>query len=72
VIHTSIGYSDETIELFLARKLTKKEANLDAGEFLEVLKIPFEEAMAMIRDGRITDSKSVIGLLWCSMGWPLP
>jgi ADP-ribose pyrophosphatase len=63
VIHTSIGYSDETIELFLARKLTKKEANLDAGEFLEVLRIPFGEAIAMIRDGRITDSKSVVGLL---------
>ena len=64
VIHTSIGYADETIELFLAKKLTKKEASLDAGEFLEVLRIPFDEAIAMIHDGRITDSKSVIGLLW--------
>lgn len=64
VIHTSIGYADETIELFLAKKLTKKEASLDAGEFLEVLKIPFREAIDMIRDGRISDSKSVIGLLW--------
>jgi ADP-ribose pyrophosphatase len=64
VIHTSIGYADETIELFLARKLTKQEARLDAGEFLEVLRIPFTEAVAMIRDGRISDSKSVIGLLW--------
>ena len=72
VIHTSIGYADETIELFLARKLTKKEASLDAGEFLEVLKIPFDEALAMVRDGQITDSKSVIGLLWCSMGWQSP
>ncbi|HEU0258515.1 MAG TPA: NUDIX hydrolase [Burkholderiales bacterium] len=64
VIHTAIGYADETIELFLAKKLTKKEASLDAGEFLEVLKIPFDEAVAMIRDGRILDSKSVVGLLW--------
>ena len=63
-IHTSIGYADETIELVLARKLTKQEARLDAGEFLEVLTIPFTEAVAMIRDGRISDSKSVIGLLW--------
>jgi ADP-ribose pyrophosphatase len=72
VIHTAIGYADETIELFLARKLTKKEASLDVGEFLEVLKIPFDEALAMVRDGQITDSKSVIGLLWCSMGWQSP
>jgi ADP-ribose pyrophosphatase len=64
VIHTAIGYTDEAIELFLARKLTKKSAKLDVGEFLEVLKIPFEEAIAMIRDGRITDSKTLVGLLW--------
>ncbi|HEU4352267.1 MAG TPA: NUDIX hydrolase [Burkholderiales bacterium] len=64
VIHTAIGYADEIIELFLAKKLAKKEASLDAGEFLEVLEIPFGEALAMIRDGRILDSKSVIGLLW--------
>jgi len=72
VIHTAIGYADETIELFLARELAKKEASLDAGEFLEVLRIPFAEALAMVRNGRITDSKTVIGLLWCSMGWQSP
>jgi ADP-ribose pyrophosphatase len=44
--------------------LQYQAARLDAGEFLEVLRIPFAEASAMIRDGRITDSKSVIGLLW--------
>jgi ADP-ribose pyrophosphatase len=64
VIDTAIGYADETIELFLAKDLTRRAASLDAGEFLEVLKVPFDEALAMIRDGRITDSKTVIGLLW--------
>jgi hypothetical protein len=29
-----------------------------------VLKVPFDEALAMVRDGRITDAKSVAGLLW--------
>ena len=72
VIHTTIGYSDEAIELFQAKKLTQQAAKLDAGEFLELLRIPFDEALAMVRDGRITDSKSVIGLLWCSMGWQSP
>lgn len=64
VIHTAIGYTDEAIELFLARNLTQKSAKLDAGEFLEVFSLPLEEGIAMIRDGRITDSKTVIGLLW--------
>jgi len=64
VIHTAIGYTDEAIELYFVKKLTQKSAKLDAGEFLEVLRLPLEEAIAMIRDGRITDSKTVIGLLW--------
>ena len=69
LMHTAIGYTDEAIELFLARNLTEKAAKLDAGEFLEVLKVPFDEALAMAREGRITDAKTVVGLLWCSMGW---
>ena len=64
VIHTTIAYTDEAIELFLAKGLRHQGAQLDAGEFLEVLKVPFDEAITMVRDGRITDSKSVAGLLW--------
>ena len=64
VLHPSVGYTDEAIELFLAKGLTKKEARLDDGEFLEVLEVPFGEALAMVRDGRITDAKSIAGLLW--------
>jgi ADP-ribose pyrophosphatase len=64
VMHTAIGYTDETIELFLARGLTQKERKLDAGEFLETMKVPFDEAIAMIRDGRISDVKTIVGLLW--------
>jgi ADP-ribose pyrophosphatase len=64
VIHTAIGYTDEAIELFLATKLTQKSAQLDAGEFLETFSMSLDDAIAMVRDGRITDSKTVIGLLW--------
>lgn len=64
VIHTSIAYTDEAIELFVARRLTLLERKLDAGEFLEVLTVPFGEAVEMIRDGRITDAKTVAALLW--------
>ena len=64
VIHTAVGYTDEAIELFVARKLVPGARNLDVGEFLETLILPFEEALQMIRDGRITDAKSVAALLW--------
>jgi ADP-ribose pyrophosphatase len=72
VIHTAIAYTDEAIEVFLAKGLEQRAAKLDAGEFLEVLRVPFDEAIAMIRDGSITDSKTIVGLLWCSMGWQSP
>jgi ADP-ribose pyrophosphatase len=70
VIHTAIAYTDEAIELFVARKLSKVERKLDQGEFLEVLAVPFDQALTMVREGRITDSKSVAGLLWVDKWTP--
>jgi ADP-ribose pyrophosphatase len=64
MIRNAIGYSDETIEMFVARGLEKREAKLDAGEFLEIFDVKFEEAVEMVRDGRITDAKTVAALLW--------
>ena len=64
VLHASIAYTDEAIELFVARKLSHVGARLDEGEFLEVITPPFDETIAMIRDGRITDAKTVAALLW--------
>ncbi|MBI2750509.1 MAG: NUDIX hydrolase [Burkholderiales bacterium] len=64
VIHNAIGYSDEAIEIWLAKGLEHREQNLAHGEFLEVFALPFGEALAMTRDGRITDVKTIVGLLW--------
>ena len=63
VIHTAIAYSDEGIEMYVARGLEKRERKLDQGEFLELMETTLEEAWAMIRDGRITDVKTVAALL---------
>ena len=67
VIHNAIAYSDEVIELWLAQDLTLGEQALDHGEFLEVLTVPIAEALAMTRDGRITDVKSIVGLYWTEL-----
>ena len=67
VIHNAIAYSDEAIDLWLATDLTLREQALDDGEFLEVLNVPLTEALAMTRDGRITDVKSVVGLGWAEL-----
>ena len=64
VIHNAIAYSDEGIELWLAKGLELREQKLEPGEFLEVITLPLAEAREMVRDGRITDAKTVAGLLW--------
>jgi ADP-ribose pyrophosphatase len=64
VIHTAIAYTDEAIHLYLARSLSRTEGKLDQGEFLETLVRPFDQALRMIREGELTDAKSVAALLW--------
>lgn len=63
-IHPCIGYSDEAIELFLARGLIHVGHAPDEEEFLEVVTMDFAEALAQVRAGEITDQKTVVGLLW--------
>ncbi|MFI6517768.1 NUDIX domain-containing protein [Spirillospora sp. NPDC050679] len=40
------------------------------GEDIEVLELPFAEALAMTRDGRITDGKTVMLLQWAVLDGP--
>jgi ADP-ribose pyrophosphatase len=63
-IHPCIGYSDERIELFAARGLTEVGHAPDDGEFLEVVPTSLAEALRWVREGQITDEKTLIGLLW--------
>jgi len=67
IIHNAIGYSDEGIELWLARGLELRAQKLEQGEFLEVFTLPLAQAQAMVRDGRITDAKTVAGLLQAAL-----
>lgn len=65
-LHPCVGYSDERFELYLARELTHVGRALDDGEFLEVVPLPLREALSWIRTGRITDVKTITGLMWIS------
>jgi ADP-ribose pyrophosphatase len=65
VMHPCIGYSNERIEIFLARGLRKvAEPSLDHNEFLDVLTLPLGESISAVRDGRITDAKTITALFW--------
>ena len=59
-----IGYSNERMEYFLARGLTFQGSQLDKGEFLEVFELSLTDAMEWIKQGKINDSKTVLGLFW--------
>ncbi|CAK0778070.1 ADP-ribose pyrophosphatase [Gammaproteobacteria bacterium] len=63
-LYPCIGYTDERLVYFLARDLKYEGNNLDHDEFLEILRVPFEETLEMIRDGRICEAKTVMGILW--------
>ena len=63
-LHNCIGYADEAIELFIARQLSRVGNELEAGEFLEVVPVRLTEALRWVKQGKITDAKTVIALLW--------
>ncbi|MES2130528.1 MAG: NUDIX hydrolase [Pseudomonadota bacterium] len=63
-IHNAIAYSDEHLDLFLARGLTAGEARLDEGEFLECFTATLPDMLELVRQGKITDVKTVIGTFW--------
>ena len=63
-IHPAIGFANENMWLYLAENLVKTELNLDSDEFLELLPTKLENAVEMVWSGKITDVKTIIGLLW--------
>lgn len=69
--HPCIGYSTEIIELFIARGLTQTGARPDAGEFLEVFNMSRQTLLANIRNGEITDTKTILAALWIETFGPV-
>ena len=64
-IYPTPAYCSECIYIYLARALTPAAGgqNLDAGEFLDVVRVPFNEAFEMCMNGKITDAKTLVGIL---------
>jgi ADP-ribose pyrophosphatase len=72
-IHNAIAYSDEHLDIFLARGLVAGNSQLDDEEFLEIFKLPLTDLMGLVQQGQITDVKKIIGAFWlekiCSGLW---
>ena len=61
--YPSPGYLNEIIHMYLAEGLEFVGQELDAGEFLEVIKIPLEKAVKMVMDNEIVDAKTQVAVL---------
>jgi 8-oxo-dGTP pyrophosphatase MutT (NUDIX family) len=62
-IHTSNSVTDEEGFVFLAEDLHHGETAFEETEDLQIIKIPFREAVEWAMEGKITDAISIAGIL---------
>ena len=59
----SNSISDEVATIYLATELVERQSQPEGTEVLAIRRLPFDEALAMVLDGRITDAISVMAIL---------
>lgn len=64
---TTPGFTDEVIHIYKATGLAQGIQRLDRDEVLEVIDLPMERALSLIKDGTIRDGKTIVGLLAISL-----
>jgi ADP-ribose pyrophosphatase len=62
--HPCIGYSNEVIHMYLAQDLSAGEHKRDEDEHLEVFEASFADCLSMIKNGVITDGKTIVALFF--------
>ena len=62
-VYPTVAYCSEIIYLYLATGLHKTQQHFDADEFLETEEISLADAVRMVMDNEITDSKTVAAVL---------
>ena len=60
VVYPTVAYCGEIIHLFLAKGLYKTEQHLDDDEFLSVEQISLDDAVSMVMNNEIEDSKTQV------------
>ena len=60
---TTPGFCTEKIAIYLAQDLSQGQTHPDEDEFLSLVRMPLEDAVAMVMRGEIRDSKTICGLL---------
>lgn len=63
VLHTTPGFTDERIWVYLGTGLRPAPGAPEVDEVLRPVRLPLEAALGMIERGEITDAKTITGLL---------
>jgi 8-oxo-dGTP pyrophosphatase MutT (NUDIX family) len=63
ILHPSNSITDEVGIVYIATGLTQGETSFEETEDLSIRKLPFDEALAMVYLGEITDAISVAAIL---------
>ena len=63
VMYPTTGYLTEKIHMYYAKGLTFTKQKLDADEFLDIEKIPFDKALEMIMENKLHDAKTQVAIL---------
>ena len=60
---TTPGFCTEKIAIYLAQGLSQGKTHPDEDEFLDLVRLPLDEAVDMVMRGDIRDGKTICGLL---------
>lgn len=63
VMEPTPAYDSERTYIFLARGLSQVERHPDEGEFIDIVSMPFKDALKAVFDGTLTDGKTQLAVL---------
>ena len=58
-----VGFLDENLRMYLATELSQGETHPDDDEFVNTVKMPFDDAVKLIMNGEIKDGKTIAAIL---------
>lgn len=61
--YSTPGFSDEKIHIYLAEDIVEGVARPDENEYIEIVKMPVNEALEKVKTGEIRDAKTVVAIL---------
>ncbi len=68
-LYPSPGYCHETLYIYMATGLTRGQAHLDKGEFLDVEKHSLDELYDMVMRNELPDAKTAMAVVKAKLLW---